>query len=98
MYGKLLDGRLYPAPNPMQVGDMLIANPTAEMYAGAGYSSVELAPEPAEPGKIAVAEYAIRDGKIVQSWRMEDAPPAEPTPDKKIAALLAAIEGGIKSA
>lgn len=98
MYGKLLEGCLHPAPNPMQVGDMLVANPTAEMYADAGYLLVELVPEPVETGKIAVAEYAIRDSKIVQNWRMEDAPPAKPTPDEKIAALLAAIEGGLSDA
>ncbi len=100
MYGKIEDGIFIEAPNPMiihipEIGDFLTANPTDQMYADAGYLPVELAQEPAEPGKIAVPDYEIVGDKIVQSWRLE---PAPPTAEEKIAALLAAIEGGIKDA
>lgn len=100
MYGKIEGGIFIEAPNPMiihipEIGDFLTANPTDQMYADAGYLPVELSPEPAEAGKIAVPEYEIVDDRIVQSWRIE---PAPPTDTEKIAALLAAIEGGIANA
>ena len=44
---------------------------------------------------------AYRDATPEEMAEMEALaaePPAEPTPDEKIAALLAAIEGGIKDA
>ena len=87
MYAKLENGQLRYAPRVIVLNGMRIANPTADQYAVQGWLPLETTEMPTEAGKTATATYSEQEGKIVQSWTLEPAPPPELTPDERIAAL-----------
>ena len=78
-FGKLADGKLTYAPDYIRIDEMGVWNPTAEMYAAAGWLPVV---DEKPTGKVGV--YYIpdgweeRDGAIWRKWREE--PIVEPPP------------------
>ena len=49
MYGKLINGRLVPAPNPLHINRGLVYNPSSYLYEAVGYRLVVDTPQPEQP-------------------------------------------------
>ena len=104
MYGKIIDGKLVSAPNPM-IADITnkstgvtkkykIYNPRPEVYKGNGYLEVIETeyPEVAEDEvKYYEKHYVERDGKIYGEW-VEAEAPEEPVPTPTLEERTAALE------
>ena len=77
-YAKLINGNLFPAPNPIIIGDRQIGNPPDEVYLSEGYKPVIYTESPeVEPGYIAVPGWEEQAEAIVQTWTVELAPVSE---------------------
>ena len=99
MYGKIIDGNLVTAPNPMftnitdedteKSARYRVFNPTNEQYETEGYLEIVETDYP-DTDKYYEKRYIERDGKIYGEWVEAEAPEVpEPTPtaDERIAAL-----------
>ena len=98
MYGKLIDGKLVYAPNPLKSGNYKIYNPKPEHYEAEGYLEVIEAdyPEVAE-GEVKYYEkhYVERNGKIYGEWVEVEAPedvPTQPTLEERTAKLETEVD------
>lgn len=90
MYGKLENGELTIAPNPIRLnlfvealgeeGNFQVFNPRPEQYAQAGYLEIIEEAYPEEEGKYYIETYVEEDGKIIGKWVEADPPVIEPTP------------------
>ena len=90
MYGKIENGELIIAPNPIRLNlfvealgeerNFQVFNPRPEQYVQAGYLEVIEEPYPEEEGKYFIETYVEEDGKIVGKWVEADPPVIEPTP------------------
>ena len=68
-YGKLIDGDIRWAKNPIVYQGFRIANPPAEIYLALGYKPVRFTDPPeVEPGWIAVPSWREDPEEIVQIW------------------------------
>ncbi|MBQ2995926.1 MAG: hypothetical protein IJE22_01645 [Oscillibacter sp.] len=89
-YGKLVDGHLVPAPNPLLGPIFKHYNPTEEVYRKFGYLPV-VETAPPEEGYYEPS-WAEQEGKIVQVWTEAEPPvvaepePQEPTPAPELTA------------
>lgn len=76
MYGKLIEGRLLPAPKKLSGDNTTVFNPPAEMYFSAGYKPVTFTASPDDPP----AGYTYESGweetgeTIVQTWTLVELP------------------------
>lgn len=89
MYGKIIDGRLVIAPNPMMIGGYKIYNPKPEQYDNKGYLEIVEIDYP-DTDKYYEKQYVERDGKIYGEWveaEIPDVPTPTPTADERITAL-----------
>ena len=82
MYGYLENEELHRAPNPLDVEDTRVWNPTNEQYETAGYKKVVFTDPPeTEPGYHAESGWEEQEDKIVQVWAIvqdpDDIDPAE---------------------
>lgn len=69
MYGYLENETLHRAPNPLNVEDTRVWNPTNEQYETAGYKRVIFTDQPeTEPGYHAESGWEERETEIVQVW------------------------------
>lgn len=79
MYGKLINGQIVPAPNPLHVNRGMVYNPSGYIYESVGYKPIVDTPMP-EPEDGTEVYYTSRweeqDGQIVRVW--EEAEPPEP--------------------
>lgn len=74
-YGKLIEGGLVLAPNPIVIDDRQIGNPPSETYISAGYKPIFYNDPPTvEPGYIAVPGWEEQAVEIVQTWTVEEEP------------------------
>lgn len=87
-YGKLTDGALKTAPNPLCMEDITISNPTEEQYREAGYLPVIYTDPPEQEGYYPVCFWEETETEIVQNWRLEPMP----EPDAGEEDLLEALE------
>ena len=107
MYGKIIDGRLVIAPNPMvanitnkngETRTYKIYNPRPEQYEAEGYLEIVETDYPSTD-KYYEKRYIERDGKIYGEWVEAEAPEApevpEPTPtlEERTAALETNVAG-----
>ena len=77
-YGKLIDGNLVLAPNPIIIGDRQIGNPPGEVYIEQGYKPVIFTDPPVvAEGYVAVPGWEEQADEIVQTWTVELAPVSE---------------------
>lgn len=77
-YGKLIDGNLVLAPNPIIIGDRQIGNPPGEVYAEQGYKPVVYTDPPVvAEGFVAVPGWEENPFEIVQTWTIEQVPITE---------------------
>ena len=93
MYGKIIDGKLVIAPNPMTIGGYRIYNPRPMQYEDEGYLEIIEFEYPAETDGYYEKRYIERDGKIYGEWEETEAPevPEEtepvPTVEERVADL-----------
>lgn len=69
-YGKLVNGRLVPAPNPLPVRNGEVYNPSGYLYAAVGYKRIVDTPMPDTAANMPalVPHWEERDGQIVKVW------------------------------
>lgn len=68
-YGKLIEGQIKWARNPIVYQGFRIANPPVEIYLELGYKPVRFTDPPeVEPGWIAVPSWREDPEEIVQIW------------------------------
>lgn len=83
MYGKLIDGNIVPAPNPLHVNQNMIYNPSGYIYESVGYKPIVDTPVPESEDGTEVyytSHWEEQDGKIVRVWTETDPPEPEPVP------------------
>lgn len=103
MYGKIIDGKLVSAPNPLKSGNYKIYNPKPEHYETEGYLEVIETeyPEVAE-GEVKYYEkhYVERDGAIYGEWIEAEAPeePVIPEPMPTAEERITALEEELRAA
>lgn len=74
MYGKLINGYLQPAPNPIYIDPWWIGNPTPEMLIAEGYKPVRYTEPPkTDIGYTAVAGWTETETEIIQTWEIVEA-------------------------
>ena len=75
MYGKLISGILYIAPNPIMHEGQWWGNPPDSVYETEGYKPVVYTEAPTvETGYIAVPGWTETESEIVQTWTVEEEP------------------------
>lgn len=75
IYGKLIDGAIVYAPNPIKHDGLWYGNPPGEIYEAEGYKPVRYTDPPeVEPGYIAVPGWTETAEEIVQTWAVEEEP------------------------
>ena len=96
MYGKIIDGKLVTAPNPITIGKYRVHNPRSEHYEAEGYLEVIEIEYPSETDKYYEKQYVEREGKIYGEWVETEAPEAtEPTTtlEQRTTALEKIVDG-----
>lgn len=81
MYGKLINGQILPAPNPLHVNRGMVYNPSGYLYSAVGYKPIVDTPMPETEDGTEVyytSHWEEIDGEIVRVWTETD-PPAEET-------------------
>ena len=67
-FGKIVDGKLQYAANPIRTDGEMIANPTDEMYAEYGYKPITYTDTPVREGYYYTPFYTEREDDILQEW------------------------------
>ena len=94
MYGKLIDGKLVSAPNPMVSGNYKIYNPKPKHYEAEGYLEVIETDYP-DTDKYYEKHYVERNGKIYGEWveiEAPDVPEHIPTAEERITVLEGEVD------
>ena len=82
IFGKLADGQIIPAPNPLKVGGSPIYNPTADQYVAHGWLPIIDTPMPGTPAgeepKYYTFRREVRDSQIIRVWEETTPPESEP--------------------
>lgn len=83
-YGKLINGQIVPAPNPLHVNRGMVYNPSGYLYQSVGYRPIIDTPQPEQPEDGSTVYYASHweeiDGEIVRVWTETDPHEPEPVP------------------
>ena len=69
MYGKLIDGNIQLAPNPIFIDKMTIANPSENVLLEQEYLPILHSESPQEEGYYFTPYYEVEDNVIVQKWQ-----------------------------
>lgn len=84
MYGKLINGQIVPAPNPLHVNRGMVYNPSGYIYESVGYKPIVDTSQPEQPEDGSTVYYTSHweehDGQIVRVWTETDPPEPEPVP------------------
>ena len=91
MYGKIIDGKLELASNPMTVGKYKIYNPRPEQYEAEGYLKIIAAEYPTDADKLYVREYAEQDGAIYEVWVEAKIPERTPSLEERVSVVESQI-------
>ena len=91
MYGKIIDGKLVLAPNPMTVGEYKIYNPHPEYYETEEYLEIIETEHPTDTDKYCEKKYVERDGKIYGEWAEAGTPEYLPPLEDRVSAVEAQI-------
>lgn len=69
-YGKLEDGQLVLAPNPLHLRNGEVYNPSGYLYTAVGYKLIVYTPMPKDPANSSAftAHWEERDGEIIRVW------------------------------
>ncbi len=75
MYAKLIDNILQIAPRRLSVDDVIVYNPTEDMYLAAGYKPVKYTTAPEAPDDYYYESgWEEQDEAIVQVWTLTPLP------------------------
>ena len=90
-YGKLVNGQLVPAPNPLRLHNGEVYDPSGYLYAAVGYKLIVDTPVPEAVSKTScfVSHWEEQEGQIIRVWTETD-PPASSEP--KLADCAGAAE------
>lgn len=94
MYGKIIDGKLVLAPNPLINWRYKIYNPRPEEYTENGYKEIVETEYPTDD-KYYEKHYVERNGKIYSEWVEAEAPEMivpTPTAEERITALEGEVD------
>jgi hypothetical protein len=94
MYGKIIDGKLVSAPNPLKSGNYKIYNPKPKHYEAEGYLEVIETDYP-DTDKYYEKHYVERNGKIYGEWEEIEAPDVPehiPTAEERITVLEGEVD------
>ena len=91
MYGKLIDGKLQLAPNPIVVDKMTIANPSENILIEQEYLPILNSESPKEEGYYFTPYYEVEDNVIVQKWQAHKKEVAITT-EQRLEAVESAVE------
>lgn len=88
MYGKLIDGYLVRAPNPLQAGDFTISNPTETQLLEQEYCPIIAEDKPEKEGFIYTSVYVFDEDNntIIHSWQKQEMSP-EPSLEEQVKLL-----------
>lgn len=89
MYGKIREGKLVLAPNPMAVGKYKVYNPLPAQYEAEGYLKIIETERPVDAGKHYEKEYSEKDGAIYALWVEASMPERTPALEDRILAVEA---------
>ena len=67
-FGKIIDGKLKLAQNPLWIDGKMIANPTNEIYILNGYKPLECTEMPTKEGFYYTPKFVEVENSIVQIW------------------------------
>lgn len=90
IYGKLVDGKLLGAPNPLKTEESYIFTNNAAIYLANGYKPVILADSPSD-GKSYISSWTETETEIVQVWTEQQQSDDDPISDSE---ALKIITGG----
>ena len=72
-YGKLINGHLFYAPNPINTDNNWYGNPPVNIYLEQGYKPVEYTEEPEYiEGYEYISEWEETEDKIIQRWVLKE--------------------------
>ena len=83
MYGKLINGQIVPAPNPLHVNRSMVYNPSGYIYESVGYKPIVDTPMPEPEDGTEVyytSHWEEQDSQIVRVWTETDPPEPVPVP------------------
>jgi len=78
-YAKIVDGKLFVAPNPLSFAGVRTYNPPDALFVSAGFLPVEDTPYP-DDGGYYLSHWEEQDCKIVRVWSEVVLPEPEPEP------------------
>ena len=90
IYGKLVDGELRGAPNPLKTEESYIFTNNAAIYLANGYKPIILTKYPSD-GKIYASSWTETETEIIQVWTEQPQTENDPISDSE---SLAIITGG----
>lgn len=68
-FGKLINGKLQYAPNPLVSRDVVISNPSKIEYVERGFLPISIDEKPIKEGSAFVPYYVKTDTAIMKKWR-----------------------------
>lgn len=68
-FGKLIDGIVHYAPNPISRGGVTISNPSKVEYLSRGYMPIILTERPQKEGAVYLPYYMVEDNEIIKKWK-----------------------------
>lgn len=86
MYGKLINGQIVPAPNPLHVNRSMVYNPSGYIYESVGYKPIVDTPMPEPEDGTEVyytSHWEEQAGQIVRIWEETEQPESELFPAEK---------------
>ena len=94
-YGKLINGSISYAPNPIAHDGMIRYNPPGSVYEAEGYKPVSLTNQPEPPGVgWWIETWTETEDAIVQGWTWHETTDEDEISDTEALALLTGGESG----
>ena len=90
MYGKIINGSFFSAPNPMVVGEYKVYNPGPEVYTSHGYLEISET-NPPDDGKNYTKVYREHNGVICIDWIEAEKSERHPVLEERVSAIEAQV-------
>lgn len=93
-YGKLVDGNLQIAQNPLVVDGQRVWTNDPAVFQAQGYSPITYTDRPEREGYYYTDSYELQNGAIVQVWTEHEIPPITDDTELSDSEAIAVILGG----
>ena len=90
MYGKIINGSFFPAPNPIVIGNYKTYTPSPEVYASRGYLEVKET-NPPDDSKNYTKTYREHNGVIYIEWIEAEKSERHPLLEERVSAIEAQV-------